>query len=117
VQQQHEKRRKKRDYSEPNFPAFGDYPAIFGSGLQDQQHQPQYRGIGPHNVFPDPLFKEQWYLVSTVVIIIIIVIVISMPSENIPPDQFVTYLNTVVPSSWPTGFHSSFKSRHDDWLP
>jgi hypothetical protein len=67
VEQQHEKRRKKRDYSEPNFPAFGDYPSFFGTGasaLQEEQHQPQYRGIGPHNVFPDPLFKEEWYLVS-----------------------------------------------------
>jgi hypothetical protein len=67
VQQQHEKLRMKRDYSDPNFPAFGDYPSFFGAGatgLQEEQHQPQYRGIGPHNVFPDPLFKEEWYLVS-----------------------------------------------------
>jgi hypothetical protein len=67
VQQQHEKRRMKRDYSDPNFPSFGDYPSFFGAGatgLQEEQHQPQYRGIGPHNVFPDPLFKEEWYLVS-----------------------------------------------------
>jgi hypothetical protein len=72
VQQQHEKRRTKRDYSETSFPAFGDYPSFFGTGggLQmEEQHQPQYRGIGPHNVFPDPLFKEQWYLVSTDIII------------------------------------------------
>ncbi|KDR23422.1 Furin-like protease 2 [Zootermopsis nevadensis] len=62
VQQQHEKRRAKRDYPDPSFPAFGDYPSFFGTGSQDQQHQPQYRGISPHNVFPDPLFKEQWYL-------------------------------------------------------
>jgi hypothetical protein len=76
VQQQHEKRRHKRDYSEPSFPAFGDYPSFFGTGVglqeEQQQHQPQYRGIGPHNVFPDPLFKEQWYLVSTVVTVTII---------------------------------------------
>ena len=76
VQQQHEKRRSKRDYSESSFPAFGDYPSFFGTGagLQEdqQQHQPQYRGIGPHNVFPDPLFKEQWYLVSTGVTVTII---------------------------------------------
>lgn len=65
VQQQHEKRRTKRDYSETSFPAFGDYPSFFGTGAgvqEEQRHQPQYRGIGPHNVFPDPLFKEQWYL-------------------------------------------------------
>jgi len=74
VQQQHEKRRKKRDFSEPNFPAFGDYPTFFGTSaaLQEEDHQPQYRGIGPHNVFPDPLFKEQWYLVSNADIIIIL---------------------------------------------
>lgn len=84
VQQQHEKRRAKRDYPDPSFPAFGDYPSFFGTGSQDQQHQPQYRGISPHNVFPDPLFKEQWYLVSTV--IITVVIAISMPTENIPPE-------------------------------
>ena len=76
VQQQHEKRRRKRDYSDSSFPAFGDYPSFFGTGTgmqdeQQQQHQPQYRGIGPHNVFPDPLFKEQWYLVSTVVTLVV----------------------------------------------
>jgi len=73
VQQQHEKRRTKRDYSETSFPAFGDYPSFFGTGgglQEEQQHQPHYRGIGPHNVFPDPLFKEQWYLVSTGITII-----------------------------------------------
>lgn len=26
----------------------------------------QYRDAGPHTIFPDPLFKEQWYLVSKV---------------------------------------------------
>lgn len=62
VQQQHEKKRRKRDFSDANFPSFGDFPNFFGNLQSSSQHQPQYRGISAHNIFPDPLFKEQWYL-------------------------------------------------------
>uniref|UniRef100_A0A1B6GHW2 furin n=2 Tax=Proconiini TaxID=565685 RepID=A0A1B6GHW2_9HEMI len=64
-QQQHEKKRHKRDFSDPNFPSFGDFQSLFTHGnLQGltNQHHNRYRGIGPLNIFPDPLFKEQWYL-------------------------------------------------------
>ncbi|KAF4520760.1 hypothetical protein B566_EDAN007389 [Ephemera danica] len=69
VQQQHAKRRVKRDFS-----AFGsDFPTLFGldhsaPALAPSRaalslhptHRQQYRGAGPF--FPDPLFKEQWYM-------------------------------------------------------
>lgn len=59
-QQQHEKKRRKRDFA---FPSFSDYPAFFGQAAEAESlHRPQYRGIGPSHLFPDPLFKEQWYL-------------------------------------------------------
>lgn len=73
VQQQHAKRRTKRDFS-----SFGEFPSLFGTGglehgglvgraavpLQQTHHQPQYRGAG-YQVPQDPIFKEQWYMVST----------------------------------------------------
>lgn len=56
VQQQHVKRRRKRDYVDdfeiPNF-------------FEESQHRARYSGsFGSQGIFPDPLFKEQWYLVS-----------------------------------------------------
>ncbi|XP_063223097.1 furin-like protease 2 isoform X2 [Bacillus rossius redtenbacheri] len=60
VQQQHEKVRKKRDFED--FQSFSDFPSFFGgSGAASQRHV-QYRGIGARDLFPDPLYKEQWYL-------------------------------------------------------
>ncbi|XP_054285340.1 furin-like protease 2 [Macrosteles quadrilineatus] len=64
-QQQHEKKRVKRDFSDPNFPGFGDFQNLFPPASVQQlgsQHHNRYRGIGAQNIFPDPLFKEQWYL-------------------------------------------------------
>ncbi|EDS41847.1 proprotein convertase subtilisin/kexin type 4, furin [Culex quinquefasciatus] len=59
MQQQHEKIRKKRDYStfDQDFVRFPD-PRSIAPGSQ----RVNYRDTGSHNIFPDPLFKEQWYL-------------------------------------------------------
>ncbi|KAK6644156.1 hypothetical protein RUM43_000423 [Polyplax serrata] len=65
-QQQHEKKRKKRDYIEPDFSNFGGFPFYTASPPLRSQFLPHfqtYRGIGPNNLFPDPLFREQWYLI------------------------------------------------------
>lgn len=65
VQQQHEKVRKKRDYNTDYYTQqFGE----LGGYLRDvaPSSRVHYRDAGPHNIFPDPLFKEQWYLVSSV---------------------------------------------------
>jgi proprotein convertase subtilisin/kexin type 5 len=74
-QQQHEKIRRKRDYQDGKV-KFPDYSSDFANLLrqlapqvrQVQQQQPrlQYRNTDSHSIFPDPLFKEQWYLVSRV---------------------------------------------------
>ncbi|KAK9694812.1 hypothetical protein QE152_g33272 [Popillia japonica] len=58
VQQQHEKRRKKRDYTFPSVSPFAQY---FGSVAPSARHHghPRYRATSFKN-FPDPLFKEQW---------------------------------------------------------
>ncbi|XP_075157350.1 furin-like protease 2 isoform X2 [Haematobia irritans] len=78
MQQQHEKIREKRDGSYSTLPGYSPYDLIrqttgFG-GLPplhvDTSYRStlprapriQYRDAGPHNIFPDPLFKEQWYL-------------------------------------------------------
>ncbi|XP_060876735.1 furin-like protease 2 isoform X2 [Metopolophium dirhodum] len=71
VQQQHEKKRRKRDFPGPNLPAtvfagstdFYQQQTSGGPLSQLTQGQP-FRRLGNtvHNVFPDPLFKEQWYL-------------------------------------------------------
>ncbi|KAL1117734.1 hypothetical protein AAG570_004049 [Ranatra chinensis] len=56
VEQQQEKRRVKRD-------GFGDFPSGFPSGFGDFGtflNKPQYRSAS--SGFPDPLFKEEWYL-------------------------------------------------------
>lgn len=61
-EQQHEKRRLKRDYTpEPPRAARAGYP-LWGR-TQAQQGQ-RFRALSAINIFPDPLFKEQWYLVS-----------------------------------------------------
>ncbi|XP_055539465.1 furin-like protease 2 isoform X1 [Wyeomyia smithii] len=60
MQQQHEKIRRKRDYStfDADFVRFPDPRSIAPASRVG------YRDTGAHNIFPDPLFKEQWYLVS-----------------------------------------------------
>ncbi|XP_055845205.1 furin-like protease 2 isoform X2 [Episyrphus balteatus] len=87
MQQQHEKLRPKRDYKpEYGIPVdYNPYEVLrpSGTGYDRVVYQPsasgpsavhrptsslmrhpriQYRDAGPHNIFPDPLFKEQWYL-------------------------------------------------------
>lgn len=65
VQQQHEKVRKKRDYAtDLNYPRLSNYGGLLRNVAP--QTRVQYRDTGVHNIFPDPLFKEQWYLVSRV---------------------------------------------------
>ncbi|XP_050300640.1 furin-like protease 2 [Anthonomus grandis grandis] len=62
VQQQHEKKRKKRDYvsSTPSPSIFSQY--FTGVAPEAQSHgQPHYRAV-PDVAFPDPLYREQWYL-------------------------------------------------------
>lgn len=67
-QQQHEKKRKKRDFGAPSY-AFADYSPFFDFGPRPRQatlfHRQRNRGLPLQNLFTDPLFKEQWYLVST----------------------------------------------------
>lgn len=60
MQQQHEKIRKKRDYT-----TLGSYPNQRASLLRNvaPDSRVEYRDTNSHNFFPDPLFKEQWYLV------------------------------------------------------
>uniref|UniRef100_A0A182UR37 S8_pro-domain domain-containing protein n=1 Tax=Anopheles merus TaxID=30066 RepID=A0A182UR37_ANOME len=60
VQQQHEKPRFKRDYStfDQDFVRFPGFRSLV-SGTRMA-----YRDTSTHNIFPDPLFKEQWYLQS-----------------------------------------------------
>lgn len=61
VQQQHEYVRKKRDYTQDSGIHYGTtYQSTAGSSRM------QYRDAGIHSIFPDPLFREQWYLVSRV---------------------------------------------------
>lgn len=66
-QQQHEKKRKKRDFGAPSY-AFADYSPFFDFGPRPRQatlfHRQRNRGLPLQNLFTDPLFKEQWYLVS-----------------------------------------------------
>ncbi|XP_012281896.1 furin-like protease 2 [Orussus abietinus] len=63
-QQQHERKRKKRDF-EGAFFGFPDYP-YFAEGFAPRQgqslHHQRNRGVPLPNLFTDPLFKEQWYL-------------------------------------------------------
>lgn len=68
VQQQHEKKRSKRDFvDDRGFSSFAgsDLSSLYEPQELSPAHHPHYRGAGPAPlVFPDPLFKEQWYLVS-----------------------------------------------------
>uniref|UniRef100_A0A182IX67 Peptidase S8 pro-domain domain-containing protein n=1 Tax=Anopheles atroparvus TaxID=41427 RepID=A0A182IX67_ANOAO len=59
VQQQHEKLRFKRDYStfDQDFVRFPGFRSLVSPGSRMA-----YRDTSTHNIFPDPLFKEQWYL-------------------------------------------------------
>lgn len=77
VQQQHEKKRRKRDFSGSNLPStvFAGSSDFFsqqtsGGPLSPLAQGQSFRRLGNsvHNVFPDPLFKEQWYLVSHLLI-------------------------------------------------
>lgn len=71
VQQQHEKIRKKRDYQNQKvrFPGTTSNsrpdPLSFLRSLAPQSRI-QYRNTDSHLVFTDPLFKEQWYMVSNI---------------------------------------------------
>ncbi|XP_056639377.1 furin-like protease 2 isoform X2 [Diorhabda sublineata] len=63
-EQQREKIRKKRDFDDgPSVPTFGQFISeVAPSASADSFHgQPRYRAV-PSVSFPDPLFKEQWYL-------------------------------------------------------
>ncbi|XP_043278342.1 furin-like protease 2 isoform X2 [Venturia canescens] len=65
-QQQHERKRKKRDYDGGAPFGYGDYSSVFDV-YPSQQHQAPFhrqrnRGVLLQNFFTDPLFKEEWYL-------------------------------------------------------
>lgn len=68
-QQQHEKKRKKRDFESAPY-AFVGFPPFFDFRTRSRhigttQQPPRIRTSLPfQNLFTDPLFKEQWYLVS-----------------------------------------------------
>lgn len=66
--QQHEKIRKKRDtYTPIRFPgqsSRGRDPLALLRSIASGTHV-RLRSTDSHLIFPDPLFKEQWYLVST----------------------------------------------------
>lgn len=76
VMQQHEKIRKKRDYTKVGSSPikFPDYTRAVDplSLLRNSapQSRLQYRNTDAHLIFPDPLFKEQWYMVSRVCVIL-----------------------------------------------
>lgn len=67
VQQQHERIRKKRDYQKVRFPgSVTNSRSADPLGLRNigSQSHIQYRSTDSHTFFSDPLFKEQWYMVS-----------------------------------------------------
>ncbi|KAH8385207.1 hypothetical protein KR200_005715, partial [Drosophila serrata] len=85
MQQQHEKVRQKRDGPYQSLPTYSPYNVLrpggeyvvdpnphlsFASDTSslslDTRHsgRMEYRDVSSHSIFPDPLFKEQWYLVS-----------------------------------------------------
>lgn len=75
VQQQHEKVRRKRDYGTIYNGQFSpldtasELDALLLGGVApsaSRLHTARYRalGVGTQSIFPDPLFKEEWYLVS-----------------------------------------------------
>ncbi|XP_059487314.1 furin-like protease 2 [Neocloeon triangulifer] len=63
VQQQHVKRRVKRDYLS-DFSPYGTFDSLFSGGVQHSRVAPRDQGsyLGARPFFPDPLFKEQWYM-------------------------------------------------------
>ncbi|XP_017145820.1 furin-like protease 2 isoform X2 [Drosophila miranda] len=81
MQQQHEKVRRKRDGPYQDLPTYSPYNVLRPSSHQEyapdeslfspyspephlSTHSPrlEYRDVSSHSIFPDPLFKEQWYL-------------------------------------------------------
>lgn len=72
VQQQHEKIRKKRDenYKESRQIKFPEYDFTNLLRQLAPQARIQYRNTDSHSIFSDPLFKEQWYLVSRVCVFV-----------------------------------------------
>lgn len=61
VEQQHEKKRRKRDYVlGPSERPFEKYINLDGTEVTGHG-RPHYRAVSTFS-FPDPLFKEQWYL-------------------------------------------------------
>ncbi|KPU75290.1 uncharacterized protein Dana_GF19273, isoform B [Drosophila ananassae] len=82
MQQQHEKVRRKRDGPYQDLPTYSPYNVLRPPGsfavdpnphlsfspeslsLATHSSRMEYRDVGSHSIFPDPLFKEQWYLVS-----------------------------------------------------
>lgn len=84
MQQQHEKVRRKRDGPYQDLPTYSPYNVLRPPGsfavdpnphlsfspeslsLATHSSRMEYRDVGSHSIFPDPLFKEQWYLVSKV---------------------------------------------------
>ena len=66
VQQQHEKKRKKRDYADSSY--FGEFPRFLDEFSSPERpsiiHRQRNRGTPFQSLFTDPLFKEEWYLVS-----------------------------------------------------
>lgn len=85
VQQQHERKRVKRDFSSPSFPSFASFFGGFSQGSSggSSSHHNHHRAIGPYNIFPDPLFKEQWYMVCSKFILNEGIISKSLPSNCI----------------------------------
>lgn len=84
MQQQHEKVRRKRDGPYQDLPTYSPYNLLRQHGgyvvdpnphlsfspesisLASHSQRMEYRDVSSHFIFPDPLFKEQWYLVSKV---------------------------------------------------
>ncbi|KAI8035334.1 furin-like protease 2 isoform X2 [Drosophila gunungcola] len=80
MQQQHEKVRRKRDGPYQDLPTYSPYNILRQPGgyvvdpnphlsfspesISLASHSPrmEYRDVSSHFIFPDPLFKEQWYL-------------------------------------------------------
>ncbi|XP_043658322.1 furin-like protease 2 isoform X2 [Drosophila teissieri] len=80
MQQQHEKVRRKRDGPYQDLPTYSPYNLLRQHGgyvvdpnphlsfspesisLASHSQRMEYRDVSSHFIFPDPLFKEQWYL-------------------------------------------------------
>ncbi|XP_041980704.1 furin-like protease 2 isoform X2 [Aricia agestis] len=59
-EQQRERRRVKRDYNPYEAPLWSPFPRR--QHQASATHRTRHRAITPSSFFPDPLFKEQWYL-------------------------------------------------------